>query len=83
MNTQRKEQLINAAAWVGTAMILTGYGLFSTGLVPEPLPYHVLNLFGSVAVGYISYRRKVWQPAVINTVFAILAAIAIIRAFLH
>lgn len=83
MSTINKERIIDIAAWIGTAAILTGYGLFSTGLVPDPFLYHVLNMLGSLAVGYISYRRKVWQPVVINAVFALLAAIAIIRTILH
>jgi hypothetical protein len=83
MKLKQKERLIDIAAWIGTAAILTGYALFTTGLIPDPFVYHVLNMLGSVAVGYISYRRKVWQSVVINTVFAVLAAIAILRTILH
>ena len=77
-----REKLIDIIAWIGTACILIGYGLFSTGIVPDVMVYHVLNCLGSIAVATISYRRKVWQPFVINATFAILAFIAIVRRFL-
>lgn len=77
-----KEKLIDYLAWIGTVCILVGYGLFSTGLVPDPLTYHILNCVGSIAVALISWRRKIWQPFVINAVFATLAFIAIIRTVL-
>ena len=66
-------------AWIGTALILLGYGLFSFGLLPSAIPYHILNLLGSIAVAAISYRRHVWQPFIINACFALFAAIALIR----
>lgn len=70
---------LDIAAWLGTICIIVGYALFSTGVFSNPLPYHILNLLGSIAVAAISYRRHVWQPFTINTVFAIFALIAIIR----
>lgn len=79
MNKKQKNiQPVEAAAWAGTALIIIGYGLFSLGLLPSALPYHVMNLLGSAAVAAISYRRKVWQPFVVNACFTVFAAFAIV-----
>lgn len=75
---QNSIQPVEAAAWVGTAFIIIGYGLFSLGLLPGALPYHIMNFLGSSAVAIISYRRKVWQPFVVNACFTIFAALAIV-----
>lgn len=62
-------------------MVLAGYGLFTTGIIPDVMVYHALNLFGSLGVGAISYYRKVWQPFIINATFAVFACVALARHF--
>ena len=74
--------IIEAAAWAGTILIITNYGLLSLDLLPSILPYHMFNLLGSTAIAVISYKRKVWQPFVVNACFALFAVIAIIRYIL-
>ena len=76
---KKYDKTLDILGWVGTALILLGYGLYSTGVVPDVIVYHWLNLIGSIGVAAISYRRKVWQPVVINVTFAVFALIAIIR----
>lgn len=76
---KKYDKVLDILGWIGTALILTGYGLYSTGIVPDVIVYHYLNLLGSVGVAAISYRRKVWQPVVINVTFAVFALIAIVR----
>lgn len=75
---QQSIQPIEAFAWAGTALIIIGYGLFSLNLLPSALPYHVMNLLGSAAVAAISYRRRVWQPLIVNACFTVFAAFAIV-----
>ena len=70
---------LDIVAWIGTACVIVGYGLFSLGVFPSALPYHILNFFGSLAVAAISYRRRVWQPFTINAAFAVFALIAVMR----
>lgn len=76
---KKYDKLLDILGWVGTALILIGYGLFTTNIVPDVIVYHILNLIGSIGVAAISYHRKVWQPVVINVTFAIFALIAIVR----
>lgn len=77
-----KSRTLEILGWLGTALVLIGYGLYSTGLIPDIYMYHVMNLIGSVFVATISGYRRVWQPFTINTVMAIFALTAIIRHFL-
>lgn len=79
---KKYDKLLDILGWIGTALILIGYGLYSTGIVPDVIVYHILNLTGSIGVAAISYHRKVWQPVVINVVFALFAFIAVYRHFL-
>lgn len=78
---KKYDKILDILGWIGTALILTGYGLFTTGIVPDVIVYHILNLLGSIGVAAISYYRKVWQPVVINVTFSIFALVAIIRHF--
>lgn len=82
MASPNQSKLIDIAGWIGAALIIIGYGLYATGIIPDIIIYHLLNLFGSIGVAAISYYRKVWQPAIINTCFAVFATIAVIRHFL-
>lgn len=68
--------------WVGTAAVLLGYVLLSTGVIGSDLRYFIINLAGSLGVVYISYVKRAWQPCVLNIVFAILSIIAIARILL-
>lgn len=70
---------VELIGWAGTALILIGYGIFSTGLIADIGLYHTFNLIGSIGVAILSYYRRVWQPAIINTAFALFAAIALLR----
>lgn len=78
----RKEQILNIIGWIGTAMVLAGYGLYTFGIIPDVMVYHYLNLIGSVGVIAISSYRHAWQPVVINSFMALFALVAIIRSLL-
>lgn len=78
----KKEQILDILGWVGTALVLGGYGLYTFGIVPDIMVYHYLNFIGSLGVIAISLYRRAWQPAVINICMAFFALVAIIRHFL-
>ena len=69
-----------ALGWIGIVLILGGYGLLALGILDaKSLIYHGATLAGSIMVGLISAYKKVYQPAVLNGLFAVFALIAIIR----
>lgn len=74
--------ILEIAAWIGTGLILSGYGLFSLGLLPEVVIYHAMNLVGSVTVATIAFYRRVWQLFVLNCAFALFATFAILKELL-
>lgn len=74
--------LVEIAAWIGTGLILSGYGLFSLGLLPAVEIYHAMNLVGSITVATIAFHRRVWQLFVLNCAFAAFASFAILKELL-
>lgn len=75
-----KNKFAELAGWYGAIAILTAYALVSFKIIPSSsLSYQLLNLTGSIGVITISLNKKAKQPAVLNIVWAIIAAIAIIN----
>lgn len=63
-------------AWSGVAAILLGYLLNISGLINVKSPaYLLLNIFGSAAIAYHAYRKKDWQPVVLNIIWLAAATI--------
>lgn len=78
-----KKIIIDDIGWYGTLAILIAYGLLSFEVASEnSLLYQILNLTGSIALTYISYKQKSWQLGVLNAAWAAIALIALIRIYL-
>lgn len=66
--------------WLGAVMILAAYALNNSGTITMQTPaYQLLNLFGALGIVYISLRKKASQPALLNLVWAAIAAIGVIN----
>lgn len=64
----------------GTLAIVLAYALLSFGaLSSSTVIYQVLNGAGALGVVYISFKKKAYQPGVLNIIWAIIALIAIIK----
>ena len=74
-----KNKSLEIIGWIGTLLILVSYSLLAMGVIGNVPLYHWLVLAGSIGVAAISYRKKAWQPFVLNVIFAVLACIALIR----
>ena len=57
-----KETLFTIYGWSGSISVITAYGLTSFES-EEYLWIDILNLYGSLAIGYVCFRAKVWQAA--------------------
>ncbi len=69
--------------WYGTSAIVLAYLLVSMGILDvEGLVYQLLNLSGAVGIVCISFRKKAFQPAVLNMIWAVIALVAIAKALL-
>ncbi len=66
--------------WAGAGMILGSYVLTSLEVLsPSATLIIVLNLVGGIGVVVVSYRHRNWQPLAINTIWAIIALVALVR----
>lgn len=70
-------------AWLGVGAILLAYLLNSLGIIDSSdYRYSILNLTGAIGVLVDAFRQKNYQPVVLNIVWALVAALALIRAIL-
>lgn len=68
--------------WYGTAAIITAFALVSFSVLPPTdLLYHFLNGSGSIAIVYISLRKKAYQPGVLNIIWTLITLIALARIY--
>lgn len=73
-----KKIIIEIIGWYGTAAILLPYFLISFSILKaDSFIYQVLNLTGAAAIIIISLYKRLYQTAVIDVIWAIIAAIAL------
>jgi len=69
--------------WYGTIAIVTAYGLLSFGILSSTaLVYQLLNASGALGIVYLSFKKKTYQPGVLNIIWMIIATVAIVRMFI-
>jgi hypothetical protein len=74
-----KKILTEILGWYGTIAIVGAYALVSFSLIKSSsLLYQLLNITGSLGIVAISLNKKAYQPAVLNIIWAVIAAIAIV-----
>ncbi|HLG25902.1 MAG TPA: hypothetical protein VI588_03915 [Candidatus Gracilibacteria bacterium] len=66
--------------WYGAVAIVGAYALLSFGVfAADSLIYQLLNATGAVGVTYISYKKRAYQPAALNAIWTVIAAVAILQ----
>lgn len=60
-----KETLFTIYGWSGSISVITAYGLTSFES-EEYLLIDILNLYGSLAIGILCYKAKVWQATILE-----------------
>lgn len=74
------EFITEACGWYGVVAIIAAYGLLSFGVLESHgLTYQLLNLTGGIGIVIDAIADKNTQPAVLNTIWAVFALIAIAR----
>lgn len=71
--------------WYGTIAIIGAYALISFNVTDaNNLMYQLLNITGAAGIVFISMQKKTYQPAVLNMIWFVIAAAAILRiVFFH
>jgi hypothetical protein len=79
-----KEKIIDEAlGWYGTFAILLAYALVSLGIISsQTFIYQILNGTGALGIVYISFKKRAYQPGILNIIWAIIALIALIKLLL-
>jgi hypothetical protein len=68
-----------AFGWCGAAALLAAFGLSATGVLPSSsFPYLALNLIGAIGLAYTSFSRRAYPPAVLNIIWAAVAALSLV-----
>ena len=76
----KNTQVINLVGWCGVLTILVAYAAINFGwLSVHSLAYTSLNIIGSVAILIETFAKRDFQPAVLNSIWAIIALIALVR----
>ncbi|HHD80157.1 MAG TPA: hypothetical protein ENK99_00905 [Campylobacterales bacterium] len=77
MNKKILDEIIG---WYGAIAIILAYALLSFNIiVSESIVYQLLNATGAIGIVYISFKKKAYQPGVLNIIWTIIAIVAIIR----
>lgn len=75
-----KKTLIEIFGWYGTIAIILAYGLVSFSVLPSnSIWYQILNGTGAIGILTDAFYKRDLQPAILNTIWAIVALIAIIN----
>lgn len=76
----KKNIVVEIIGWYGVLAILGAYALLSFGVFsPNNIFYQILNGTGALGIVLVSFRKKTYQPAVLNVIWLIIAVIAIIN----
>lgn len=66
--------------WVGSACILMAFLLTTLEMrVPISVDVLLLNLFGSLGVGWITWKRRAYPALALNLVWAFVATVGLLR----
>jgi hypothetical protein len=69
--------------WYGTVAIVGAYFLNSFSVLEaKSALYQVLNTTGAIGIVAVSYRKKAYQPMVLNVIWTLIGAIALISLVL-
>jgi hypothetical protein len=68
--------------WYGMVAIIVAYALASFSIIDATgLIFQVLNGTGALGIVFVSFRKKAYQPGVLNILWTLIAVLAIARKF--
>jgi len=73
--------VINVVGWIGMALLISAYGLVTTGRLKGPdLAFQLMNLVGGVALMVNSAYYGAWPSAALNLVWMVIGVVGLTRA---
>jgi hypothetical protein len=80
----RAALITEMAGWLGAVALLLAFGLVAAGLVQPSSGFYLgLNLFGALGLARASLSRRAYSPALLNIVWAVIAAFSLALLLLH
>jgi len=73
-----KEHLLDIYGWSGSIAVISAYALTSFDH-DNLLLIDVLNLYGSLAIGTLCYKAKVWQATILEIAWFIVGTYSMIK----
>lgn len=84
METPKKNMWLEAFGWYGMAGVLLAYALISWHVVDSfNIWYQILNLTAAAGVCAISFYKKAYQPAVLNLIWFVIAAVGLVQIMMR
>jgi hypothetical protein len=77
-----KDTCINIYGWSGSLSVITAYGL-TTFENDNVICIDILNLYGSVSIGYICFRKQVWQATILEIAWFCIGLYSLIEHILE
>ena len=75
-----QERVTEVFGWYGVAAIVLAYALANFDMLSvHSLWYILLNLTGALGVGVDAYCDRNYQPVVLNVVWFLIAAVALVQ----
>ncbi len=72
------------AGWLGAVALLLAFGLGAASVVQSSsVAYLALNLFGALGLAHASLSRRAYSPALLNVVWALIAALSLAVLLVH
>lgn len=70
---------VEVVGWLGAVVLLTAYGLLSTGRIATGLTYQLLNLTGATLLAINAVVHRALPSAAVNVVWLIIGLAALRR----
>ncbi len=79
-----KASLVECVGWYGMAAVVLAYALVSFSVLrSSDVSYQLLNITGSVGLAVVSFKKKAYQPGVLNVIWMLIALAALARMALR
>jgi hypothetical protein len=80
ISEKNKNIVCEVLGWYGTIAIVSAYLLNSFGQISSSsFQYQILNATGAIGIIVISMHKKVYQSAVLNIIWLLIAVIALFQ----
>lgn len=82
-NMMTKEKIVEALGWYGALAVTGAFALNSFGyLEHEVLWYQLLNFTGAAALAVITLYHRIYQSAIVNVIWTLIALVALVKILL-